>query len=113
MFEHCESLTDAPELPATKLTKECYSSMFSLCELLIKAPKLQATKLATKCYAYMFHFCRSLTEITMLAKDISADDCLHRWVDATSGTSTFIKAKGVDIPEGVNGILKGWMVKEI
>jgi hypothetical protein len=49
----------------------------------------------------------------MLAKDISADNCLHRWVDATSGTGTFTKAKGVNIQEGHSGIPTGWTVKEI
>lgn len=46
LFSQCSSLTTAPELPATTLTKGCYYSMFSRCTSLTKAPYLPATTLA-------------------------------------------------------------------
>jgi hypothetical protein len=113
MFFECTSLTEAPELPATELAYGCYYSMFSWCKLLIKAPELPATKLVTECYNGMFYKCKSLKEITMLATDISADDCLCCWVAGVSDTGTFIKTKSVDIPEGIHGIQKRWTIREI
>ena len=61
MFEGCTSLTQAPALPATRLTTHCYYSMFRGCTRLTKAPALLATTLATYCYARMFWDCSSLT----------------------------------------------------
>ena len=54
MFGGCESLTVAPELPATNLANGCYNSMFQDCTSLTSAPKLPATKLANYCYNHMF-----------------------------------------------------------
>ena len=34
MFAECTSLTKAPNLPATTLTKGCYEGLFSGCEIL-------------------------------------------------------------------------------
>lgn len=61
MFEWCASLTTAPELPATTLSKFCYYYMFSWCTSLEQAPKLPAAILADYCYGSMFNGCQSLT----------------------------------------------------
>jgi hypothetical protein len=113
MFDNAYNLIDAPKLPATELVAECYRYMFRLCTSLNKAPKLQATKLTCGCYTGMFAGCTSLNEITMLATDVSADDCLFLWVKSISKTGKFIKSKGVNIREGDSGIPEGWDVKEI
>ena len=62
MFEGCEALVEAPELPATELAERCYSYMFSGCTSLVNAPELPATELADNCYSNMFYGCESLTE---------------------------------------------------
>ena len=62
LFSGCTSLTQAPELPATRLAEHCYSSMFSGCTNLTKAPELPATTLADNCYRDMFSGCTSLTQ---------------------------------------------------
>ena len=62
MFYGCTSLTTAPELPATTLAEACYSGMF--CD------------------------CTSLNNITCLATDISASDCLEIWVDNVASAGT-------------------------
>jgi hypothetical protein len=119
MFEGCTSLKKPPKLPSTTLSPNCYYQMFKGCTALEESPELPATELATKCYIYMFFYCTSLNKITMLATDvlsISARYCLYEWVigiSKTGVTGVFIKAKGVNIPEGVSGIPKGWDVKEI
>jgi hypothetical protein len=126
--QNTDSTGHIPEIPYIKgekdgeiaeLAKECYARMFFYCEALMESPELPATELATKCYIYMFFYCTSLNKITMLATDvlsISARYCLYEWVigiSKTGLTGVFIKAKGINIPEGVSGIPKGWDVKEI
>ena len=62
LFYNCSSLTQAPELPATKLTEGCYENMFYQCASLEKAPELPATQLEDGCYSRMFMYCESLTQ---------------------------------------------------
>ena len=73
MFDGC-SLTEAPELPATTLVFGCYSTMFRGC-LFTKAPVLPATTLADFCYYYMFSDCRSLTKAPALPATTLTKGC--------------------------------------
>ena len=137
MFFCCNSLTVAPELPATTLAANCYHYMFYGCSSLSVAPELPATTLAPYCYCYMFYGtslttspilpatildrfcyagmfmkCNKLNKITMLAMDISAHQCLNGWVDGIASTGTFIKIAAMQIlPNGQSGIPYGWTVK--
>jgi len=112
MFNYCSSLTQAPDLPATDLADYCYYNMFNYCYNLTKAPDLPATTLADYCYSYMFYVCTGLNSITMLATDISANNCLNNWLTVVSSSGTFIKAKEMtSLPEGSSGIPSGWTVK--
>ena len=136
MFQSCTSLTAAPALPATTLANYCYQSMFEGCSSLTAAPALPATTLANYCYYGMFWGCKSLTavelpakvlakncydrmflsctslnNITMLATDISASECLIFWVSGVSSTGTFTKAQSMtSLPTGTSGIPEGWTV---
>ena len=111
MFSSCTSLTEAPELPATKLVYRCYNQMFYNCTSLTKAPELPATTLAEKCYAYMFQGCTSLKEITCLAKNISATECIYDWVRKVPSGGTFYKAPSMTSwKTGTSGIPSGWTV---
>ena len=60
MCWNCTGLTNAPELPATKLADSCYNSMFQDCTGLTTAPELSATEHADYCYASMFKGCTGL-----------------------------------------------------
>jgi hypothetical protein len=60
LFFGCESLTTAPELPATVLSYSCYFGMFTNCGNLTQAPYLPATTLVNECYCRMFENCRNL-----------------------------------------------------
>ena len=118
IFTDCDGLTTAPELPATTLAKGCYTGMFYESDGLTTAPKLPATTLAEGCYSYMFWKCKKLDNITMLATDISAPDCLDKWVIGVASTGTFTKAASLEqgtesgqIPTGLSGIPEGWTVK--
>ena len=74
LFEGCRSLTQAPQLPATKLEKECYKAMFAGTSL-TRAPKLPATTLAKECYKAMFDWCTNLTQAPQLPSTQLADRC--------------------------------------
>ena len=111
MFLGCTSLTTAPELPATTLTSWCYASMFEGCTSLVQAPVLPATNLISNCYNAMFRGCQKLNSITMLATDISAQDCLRNWVNRVASSGTFTKAASMtSLPTGSSGIPEGWTV---
>ena len=75
MFQHCESLTTAPALPATTLADNCYSWMFAECYSLTTAPELPATTLAKYCYANMFCNCENLTTAPNLPATVLAEGC--------------------------------------
>ena len=86
MFLDCTSLTKAPELPATKLTKEeCYREMFSGCTRLTEAPALPATQLSERCYTSMFSNCTSLTKAPDLPATQLASGCY--WIMFAGCTS--------------------------
>lgn len=111
MFASCTSLTKAPELPATTLADDCYAYMFDYCTSLTTAPELHATTLAKRCYMAMFYGCTNLNHITMLATDMSAEDCFNGWVEDVSSTGIFVKhpdATGTNFIEVC--VPKGWTV---
>lgn len=71
LFNKCNVLTSVPDLPATNLAANCYSSMFKECTSIAEAPALPATKLAPYCYYDMFSGCTALTEVPdLLAKEL-------------------------------------------
>ena len=72
LFENCEALTSAPDLPAESIADYCYFSMFSGCKNLKSAPELPAKILATGCYDKMFSGCVSFeTAPTLLAETLA------------------------------------------
>ena len=75
MFTDCTSLTQAPELPATTLASSCYDGMFSCCTSLTQAPELPATTLAYSCYGRMFEVCTSLTQAPELPATTLVREC--------------------------------------
>jgi hypothetical protein len=111
MFTYCTSLVTAPALPATTLANGCYVTMFGGCTSLVTAPVLPAATLAGYCYLNIFAGCTNLNNITMLATDISADNCLSDWVSNVSPTGTFTKHKDMtSLQSGTSGIPAGWTV---
>ena len=113
MFYGCTSLTTAPELPATTLVSYCYREMFRGCTSLTTAPELPATTLTIGCSYGMFNGCSKLNYIKMLATDISASECLYKWVDGVASSGTFIKNTAMtSLPSGTSGIPNGWTVQD-
>ena len=111
MFSGCTSLTEAPKLPATTLADYCYQAMFYGCVNLTEAPKLPAIVLKPYCYSLMFQGCTNLNSVTMLAVDISAEECLFVWLWEVSEIGTFTKNKEMtSLSSGASGIPSGWTV---
>ena len=141
LFSGCTSLTTAPELPATTLTKYCYNSMFSGCTSLVNAPELPATVLRSSCYFGMFNGCTSLTTAPELpattigyssyekmflnctslnyikAMFTKYQEYTKNWVSGVSSTGTFVMNAAAEWdPEdyrGINGIPAGWTVEKV
>lgn len=78
MFDRCQSLVQAPTLPATSLADGCYYGMFFSCTGLITAPELPATSLADSCYYQMFSGCTGLTIAPELPATTLATSCYYR-----------------------------------
>jgi hypothetical protein len=113
LFYGCSELESAPLLPATALSEYCYAYMFKNCTSLVKSPTLPAATLDRNSYYQMFYGCSALNEVTCLATDISASNCLTNWVKNVASTGTFRKASGMtDWTAGANGIPSGWTVEE-
>lgn len=55
-------------LPATTLTRGCYTRMFFKCTGLTAAPALPATELANFCYYNMFRGCSNLTNLSLFSE---------------------------------------------
>ena len=81
MFGGCTSLATAPVLPATTLAEGCYNSMFNGCSSLTTAPALPATTLAYGCYTNMFVGCTSLTTVPSLPATTLAQACYEHMFD--------------------------------
>jgi hypothetical protein len=87
--------------------------MFYGCNSLTAAPDLPATTLASYCYQYMFNGCSNINYIKMLAPMISST-YLTSWVYGVSPTGTFVKnaAATWDI-RGISGIPYEWDVETV
>ena len=85
MFSGCTGLTEIPELPATQLANNCYSSMFSGCTGLTEASALPATQLANNCYHSMFSGCTGLTEAPALPATQLANNCYDSMFSGCTG----------------------------
>jgi hypothetical protein len=71
------TLVDYETHTSVNTASAIFSGLFRNCESLTTAPALPATTLAKKSYFEMFSYCTSLNNVTMLATDISATDCLN------------------------------------
>ena len=77
MWQNCVSLTsaDIPEMPEGKvLDEKCFSNMFNGCAGLTDTVELPETTLAQDCYAYMYRDCVSLTGVP---RSITVDRCVR------------------------------------
>ncbi|MBO7428241.1 MAG: leucine-rich repeat protein [Paludibacteraceae bacterium] len=97
MFWRCSRLKQAPELPATTLASRCYLSMFAECSSLEKAPELPATELAPYCYSYMFDNCYQMTEAPELPAEIMKDGCYKGMFQMCSALTDLPELKSTNL----------------
>ena len=108
LFKNCISLTQAPELPATKLASGCYISMFYMCTSLVQAPKLPATTLDSSCYNSMFQGCTSLTQAPELSATKLASGCYSLMFSGCSKIDHILwKSRTIPLSTYCNGWLGG------
>ena len=119
MFYGCTSLTNAPKLPATKLTPSCYYYMFGNCSSLTNAPKLPATTLASNCYYSMFSSCSKLKEVYCNARyNADGSEITNNigsyWLSGAPNTADCIFYKNKDwsgpTKRGSNTIPSNWQI---
>ena len=99
LFNDCNVLTSAPELPATTLAGNCYDSMFYGCTSLTDAPELKATKLVASCYDNMFYGCTKLSTVTMLAPSdqiSNATRYCYKWL-YNAGTDETVSSRTLKV----------------
>lgn len=114
MFQTCTNLIDVPEdlLPTTTLDANCYEQMFSNCFSLALPPVLPATTLAEACYRSMFSYSSSIEEVTCLATDITASDCISNWLNGVAVSGTLYKDPNMnDFVVGTN-VPSGWTIED-
>ncbi len=85
MFMNCESLVEAPALPATNLTESCYNAMFANCKNLSSAPALLATVVSPYCYQQMFMNCTCLKNAPALPATEVGRYCYQQMFDGCTG----------------------------
>lgn len=122
MFRSCSGLTTLADdfLPATTLVESCYNGMFHFCSGLTHAPILRAPTLVNKCYLDIFSRCSKLSEVTCLATNISASECLNYWLfdagENVSGPKTVyvdpsMTTKGTGSGDGKWNLSDGWTLQ--
>lgn len=123
LFEdYCGFFTfDGFKLPATKLTPNCYLSIFKYCSNMVKAPELPALILPEKCYSFMFCACTKVNYIKMmgeaLADGVSVGNTtspFYEWGQDIGGGGTLVISKDAqfELPNGESGNLY-WTVEEV
>ena len=112
MFNDCTSLTSAPALPTTTLVNSCYDGMFYGCTSLETAPELPATTLVQYCYYNIFEHCSKLNYVKAMFIDIqTVRDFVDFWLYGVSSTGTFVKNSAATWTNDEAGIPSGWTVQ--
>lgn len=75
----------APVLPATTMARSCYEGMFSCCNVLTQAPALPAKLLPKRCYSFMFSGCKKLNNVKCMGTAMTGNFALGSWLE-TAGT---------------------------
>ena len=88
MFRNCTNLVNAPALPAETLNEFCYENMFKGCTNLKKGSELPATKLAVFCYRSMFSGCKSLDTAPTLSVEALSNNCYSTMFEGCTSLKT-------------------------
>ena len=110
MFRACTHLKSGPDvLPASIVGYRCYYGMFMGCTELTSAPTLPATEFyGEDCYALMFMNCKNLTKAPELPAKYTYDGCYRQMFYGCSKLS-YIKCLAVDINESTYYNVQYWL----
>lgn len=91
MFDGCIEITEAPELPTVELVYDyVYSYMFANCSSLVKAPYLPAVSLTNRCYQYMFQNCSNLNYVKAELLNTPSTTYTNNWLSGVANVGTFV-----------------------
>lgn len=100
MFYLSTSLKYPPRLPATILADSCYAEMFYECEELLYTPKLPATRLSEACYMAMFFGCTKLESATTLPASKAKANCYNEMFAGCHNLSMKFDLPATTLAEG-------------
>ena len=113
---NCNSMLSSYFENLTSLSKydHAFVALFKGCTSLTKAPLLPATTLSKYAYYYMFEGCQSLKEVRISATK-TATGALSNWLNGVSATGDFYCDPNATIfpTDSVSGIPKGWTRRNI
>lgn len=111
MFSGCYNLTTSPALNSVTSALGCYSGMFFRCYNLLAAPTLPAKSISWNGYNNMFDGCNKLNFVKALFTITPDNNITNNWLKDVAPTGVFVKGKDAtwDVV-GVNGIPEGWTV---
>ena len=108
LFENCEAMTTAPDLPAETLAEDCYSYMFDGCTSLKIAPKLPATTLSGSCYYSMFSGCTALETAPTLSAETLKTYCYGYMFQGCTSLKTAPELRATQLISGCyEGMFRG------
>ena len=113
LFEGCNRMSSAPDLPSMELTEGCYKRMFTGCTRLVKAPELPAKKLAAHCYESMFDSCLNVNKIVVGFSDWADKNGTMGWVADVASSGTFVAPQALAKAYGANNIPEGWQAESL
>jgi hypothetical protein len=91
------------------LAEDCYDGMFRECESLTKAPELPATKLVSGCYLGMFKRCTNLSYVKVGFSSFNGTpDNTSGWLSGVSSTGSFYGPANFERENGVSYVPEGW-----
>ena len=107
-FGSCSSLKYVP-----KIEINTFSDTYSCQNMFGSCTSLEAIHLTTKIlnaasYYYTFSDCSSLKKVVTEMTDISASNCIYRWLRNVSATGDIYCDQNLTIPTGESGIPSGW-----
>ena len=109
MFSGCYSLEKPPKLPSY-VNDTDYSYMFEYCEKMEAAPDIPYSQLPSGKFQGMFSDCTKLNYVKCLATQVW-QNATTAWLSNVASTGTFVKSPNMSSwPSGVSGIPSGWTV---
>lgn len=118
MFIGQKSLTEPPALPATKLAKRCYNSMFQECSF-TKAPTIPSVDFAESSLRQAFRHITTLSSVTVEFASWPEGDPetssypTYHWLQNVAPSGNFICPSALEYRTGDSYIPSGWLVNGV